>query len=317
MMYLYKKGQNVVTDYTSLKKAGDLTDVVWIDLQSPTLDEIVDVEKKFHINIPTRMQQEEIESSSRFIEEDEYTIANSKFLQKMEEGENQYFNANVSFLIKNDLLVTYREGEVKAFIECRKRIGINSKLYSSGQKIFLTLFEMRIDFDADFIESISNKITIIGKSLTSENGPREELLKQITAYQETTMQIRQNIIDKHRVVSLLMKNMEFAEDEKERLKTLIKDIDSLVDHTSFLFERLEYLQNTFLGLVNIDQNRIIKIFTLVSVIIMPPTLIASMYGMNFKIMPELSWKIGYPLALVLMIGSSLGTWLFFKKHKWL
>jgi magnesium transporter len=316
MMRLYIKGQSVVTESASLKTAGDLSGLIWIDLQAPTLDEIVDVEKKFHINIPTRMQQEEIESSSRFIEEDEYTIANSKFLQKTEE-ENQYLNANVSFLIKNDLLVTYREGEVKAFMECRKRISINFRPFSSGQKIFLSLFEIRIDFDADFIENISRQITIIGKSLASENGPREELLKQIMAYQETTMQIRQNIIDKQRVVSLMMKNMEFAEEEKERLRTLIKDIGSLIDHTSFLFERLEYLQNTFLGLVNIDQNKIIKIFTMVSVIIMPPTLIASMYGMNFRYLPELSWKIGYPLALVLMIGSSVGTWIFFKKHKWL
>ena len=187
----------------------------------------------------------------------------------------------------------------------------------SGKKIFLSLFEIRIDFDADFIENISRQITIIGKLLTAENGTREELLKQITAYQETTMQIRENIIDKQRVVSLMLKNMEFTEDEKERLRILIKDIDSLVDHTNFLFGRLEYLQNTFLGLVNIDQNKIIKIFTMVSVIIMPPTLIASMYGMNFKFMPELDWRIGYPMALALMIGSSLLTWIIFKRHKWL
>src|SRR4030042_6524480 len=106
MMRLYSKGQNVVAEYASLKKAGDLSGLIWIDLQTPTLDEIVEVEKKFHINIPTRMQQEEIESSSRFMEEDEYIIANSKFLQKIEE-ETEYFNANVSFLIKDDLLVSY------------------------------------------------------------------------------------------------------------------------------------------------------------------------------------------------------------------
>lgn len=315
-MRLFKIGQNAVAECASLKKAGDITGLIWIDLQTPTLDEIVEVEKKFHINIPTRMQQEEIESSSRFVEEDEYTIANSKFLQKTED-ENQYFNANVSFLIKDDLLVTYREGEVRAFMECRKRIGNNSKVYSSGKKIFLSLFEIRIDFDADFIENISRQITIIGKALTAENGTKEELLKQITAYQETTMQIRENIIDKQRVVSLMLKNMEFSEDEKERMRILIKDIDSLVDHTNFLFGRLEYLQNTFLGLVNIDQNKIIKIFTMVSVIIMPPTLIASIYGMNFRFLPELEWSIGYPLSLFLMISSSVVTWIIFKRHKWM
>jgi magnesium transporter len=102
-----------------------------------------------------------------------------------------------------------------------------------------------------------------------------------------------------------------------KVKIIIKDINSLIDHTNFLFERLEYLQNTFLGLVNIDQNKIIKIFTVVTVIFMPPTLIASLYGMNFKFIPELNWIFGYPFAIVLMISSSLVALLFFKKQKWL
>jgi magnesium transporter len=315
MIRLYKKGQNIVTENITLKAAGDLSDLVWIDLQSPSLKEIEVVEKRFGINIPTRMQQEEIESSSRFVEKDDYIIANSVFLQKSDE--NQYINAHVSFILKDDLLVTYHEVDVRAVAECMKKISSNSKPFTNGKKIFLSLFEIRIDFDADFIEVISKQITIIGKSLTTENGTREELLREITAYQESTMMIRENIVDKQRVVSLLIKNLEFTEEEKERLRSLNKDIDSLVDHTNFLFERLEYLQNTFLGLVNIDQNKIIKIFTMVSVIIMPPTLIASLYGMNFKFLPELNWKIGYPMALLLMFGSSFGTWVFFKRHKWL
>ena len=315
MIRLYKKGQNIVTEVTRLADAGGLSDLVWIDLQAPSLTEIEEVEQHFGINIPTRMQQEEIESSSRFIEWDDYFVANSVFLQKAEE--NQYVNAHVSFVFKGELLVTYHEGNVRAFAECMKKIHSNSKPFTTGNKIFLTLFELRVDFDADFIECISKQITIIGKSLTGENGTREELLKEIMAYQESTMMIRQNIVDKQRVVSLMIKNMEFTEEEKERLGILNKDIDSLVDHTNFLFERLEYLQNTFLGLVNIDQNKIIKIFTLVSVIIMPPTLIASMYGMNFTFMLELGWKIGYPLALMLMVASSFFTWIFFKRHKWL
>ncbi len=315
MIRLYRKGQHVITENAALKDAGDLTDLIWIDLQGPSLRQIEEVEKQFGINIPTRMQQEEIESSSRFIEEDEYYIANSVFLQKSDE--NQYYNAHVSFVFKGELLVTYHEGEVRAFTECMKKIHSNGKPFTNGNKIFLTLFELRVDFDADFIECISKQITIIGRSLTGENGTREELLREITAYQESTMMIRQNIIDKQRVVSLMIKNMEFTEEEKERLGILNKDIDSLVVHTNFLFERLEYLQNTFLGLVNIDQNKIIKIFTLVSVIIMPPTLIASLYGMNFRFMPELDWKIGYPFALILMLASSYITYMIFKRHKWL
>ncbi|MNX82568.1 Magnesium transport protein CorA [compost metagenome] len=103
----------------------------------------------------------------------------------------------------------------------------------------------------------------------------------------------------------------------ERLRVIMKDVMSLLQHTQFSFERLEYLQDTLMGLVNIEQNKIIKIFTVVSVVFMPPTLIASVYGMNFRVMPELNFKFGYPIAIVLMIASSVFTLLFFKRKKWL
>jgi magnesium transporter len=316
MIRLYKKGQNVVTKNTTISDTEDLTNLVWVDLQYPTIEEIEEVEMRFSINIPSRMQQEEIESSSRYTETDYYIIANSKFLQKLE-GETDFVNVHVSFILKDELLVTYREGHVRSFAECVKKIKINSKPFSNGRKIFLAIFETRVDLDADLIESISRQISVIGKSLSEENGTRVQILKKITAYQEITMQIRENIIDKQRVASAILKSEDFLEDERERLRILIKDISSLVDHINFLFERLEYLQNTFLGLVNIDQNKIIKMFTVASVIFMPPTVIASMYGMNFKFIPELSWKIGYPLAVVLMIGSSVLTLMIFKRRKWL
>jgi magnesium transporter len=115
----------------------------------------------------------------------------------------------------------------------------------------------------------------------------------------------------------MLKSFQVEEPEKERLRIVIKDINSLLQHTQFSFERLEYLQNTFLGLVNIEQNQVIKIFTVVTVIFMPPTLIASIYGMNFQHMPELAWRAGYPFALALMVLSSLAFLWYFKRKKWL
>jgi magnesium transporter len=315
MIRLYQKGKDYVAKTTSLKQVEDLKNLIWVDLQNATLDEIEEVEKLFDINIPTRLQQEEIESSSRYVETDEYIIANSSFLQIDHEG--IFHNVHVSFLIKNEFLVTYREGHVLSFAECVKKIKSNHKAFTNGKLILLVLFETRVDADADLIENLSHQISIIGKQLTEENGTHAQLLKEITTHQETAMQLRENIIDKQRVISSMLKSSEFNEDEKERLRIIFRDINSLVDHTNFLFERLEYLQNTFLGLVNIDQNKIIKIFTVVSVVFMPPTLIASLYGMNFKFLPELNWKIGYPFALFLMLGSSLLTLMIFKKRKWL
>lgn len=315
MIRIYQRGQNYVTKNATLDEISNLKNLVWVDLQNPLLEEIEDVEKRFGINIPTRLQQEEIESSSRYTETDDCIIANSKFLQYIDE--THYENIHVSFLIKDDILITYREGLVRSFAECVKKIKTNHKPFVNGKKVFLALFETRVDFDADLIENISRQISVIAKSLTEENGTRADILKKIILYQETTMQIRVNIIDKQRVVSSMLKSTEFTEDERERLRILFKDITSLVDHTNFLFERLEYMQNTVHGLVNIEQNKIIKIFTVVSVVFMPPTLIASMYGMNFRFMPELDWKIGYPIAILMMAGSSLLTLMIFKKRKWL
>jgi magnesium transporter len=150
-----------------------------------------------------------------------------------------------------------------------------------------------------------------------QNDLREEILFKITQYQETTILLRENIVDKQRVISGLLRSDIFPAENHEKLRVVIKDIHSLLEHTTFSFERLEYLQNTFLGLVNIEQNKIIKIFTVASVVFMPPTLIASMYGMNFKWMPELGFRFGYPMAVLLMVASSFITLLIFKRKKWL
>jgi len=131
------------------------------------------------------------------------------------------------------------------------------------------------------------------------------------------MLIRQNIVDKQRVISNMLKCNFFPRDLLSRLNMIIKDINSLFEYTRFDFDRLDYLQDTFLGLANIQQNKIIKIFTVVSVIFLPPTLIASIYGMNFKYIPEFNWKYGYPFSLVLMILVSLIILLYFRKKKWL
>ena len=315
MIRLYQKGQSAVYKIAGPVDWDIISGLIWIDLQNPPVEEIVEIEKFFNINIPTRLQQEEIESSSRYTETDDCIIANSTFLQADEDL--RFENIHVSFVLKGDLLVTYREGLLRSFAECVKKIKTNHKPFVSGRMILLALFETRVDFDADLIENISRKISIISKQLTNDHIPEAGLLKEITTYQESSMHLRENIIDKQRVISSLLRSGEFIEDEKERLRIVLRDINSLIEHTNFLFERLEYLQNTFLGLVNIDQNKIIKIFTVVTLVLMPPTLIASLYGMNFKFIPELNWVFGYPFAIGLMISSSVLALIFFKKQKWL
>jgi magnesium transporter len=179
------------------------------------------------------------------------------------------------------------------------------------------VFETRVDMDADLIEAIARDTNSISSELNLNRNMREDILFSIAQFQETTMLLRENIIDKQRVISAMLKSEFFPPECNQRLRIIIKDINSLLYHSEFGFERLEYLQNTFLGLLNIEQNKIIKIFTVASVVFMPPTLIASLYGMNFKIMPELNWDFGYPFAILLMVLSVAITLGIFRSKKWI
>jgi len=287
-------------------------DIIWIDLINPTKEEKEEVERVFDVELFTSQESEEIESSSKF-SATEYEIGINMNFLRSENG--NYFNDPVSFILKDNILVTQRTYEYKTFRDTYQKI--RHAKPKNGIDIFLAILEIRIDFDADLIESITDQITKISKELVKDDDPEREILLQISSFQESTIAIRENIVEKQRILSASLKSKFFSKEDYQMLQVMIKDIGSLLDHTSFNFERLEFMQNTFLGLVDMEQNRIIKIFTVVTVIFMPPTLIASMYGMNFQFMPELDEAWGYPFAITLMIFSSILTLLFFKRKKWL
>ncbi|RDC63893.1 magnesium/cobalt transporter CorA [Adhaeribacter pallidiroseus] len=290
-------------------------EIVWVDLQSPSAEEMKQVEKHFGIEFFTAQEAAEIESSSRYFEDSSGFEANSAFV--VYEGAS-YTTRQVSFILKDDLLFTLRRADLKSFAETVRKIKTFKKgTTTKAIQIWLLLLETQIDYDADFIEYLTRTTNTVSRKLVKEKSVQEENLLRITELQENTILIRESIVDKQRLVSSMIKSFQVEEPEKERLRIVIKDINSLLQHTQFSFERLEYLQNTFLGLVNIEQNQVIKIFTVVTVIFMPPTLIASIYGMNFQHMPELAWQAGYPYALALMVLSSLAFLWYFRRKKWL
>ncbi len=289
-------------------------DIFWVDLHYASPEEKAIVEKLFTVSFQTAQQAEEIESSSRYIETEDMLIVNSNFLTLREEG---YGNHPVSFILHNDILFTSRSADLRSFAETVRKMKIIPHQHDTGIKQLVAIFETRVDLDADLIEAVARDISSITKTLGYDKNIDEDVLLKITRFQETTMLLRENIVDKQRVVSAMLRSQHFPADSYERLRILIKDINSILEHANFSFERLEYLQNTFLGLVNIEQNKIIKIFTVVSVIFMPPTLIASIYGMNYEVMPELGFTFGYPMALGLMVLSSLVTLWLFRRKRWL
>lgn len=310
MIHYITKIGNTIERHTTLDFL--LSDCIWVDLVNPTEEEKQLIEKEFQVELFTEQEVEEIESSSKFIELDTEIGINLNFLSL---NDGRYIKEPVSFILKENRLITQREAEYKTFKDTFKKLRISKP--NTGSDVFEILLETRIDYDADLIETITDKITTISKGLVKDNTLERELLVSITNLQESTIAIRENILEKQRILSSILKSKFYSKENYETLRIMIKDVGSLLEHTSFNFERLEFLQNTFLGLVDMEQNRIIKIFTVVTVIFMPPTLIASMYGMNFTFMPELDEKWGYPYALILMVVSSAATLLFFKRKKWL
>ena len=288
--------------------------ILWIDLQSPSSQEREYIEKSFNIEFFTSQEIQEIESSSRFFETEETIEINLGFVSTDVELSVQ----NVTFILKSQVLFTYRQGDVKTFAEAVRRLKtMTTETKDHGLDVFLTILETRIDGDADLIESINRRVNHVSKSLISQRSLKEDLLLGIAQLQENVMILHQAITEKQRVVSSLIRIPEFNRLGNERLTIIIRDIASLLQHSQFSSQRLEYLQNTFLGLVNIEQNQVIKIFTVVTVVFMPPTLIASIYGMNFRYMPEIQWAAGYPVALGLMVLSSLVFLWYFRRKKWL
>ncbi len=314
MIRVLRKGERHIHKIEHLEELTHFEHIIWVDLQDASPTQVAQIESRFSVNFMSEQEQAEIETSSRYVETTERIVANSNFLQA--EGK-EYINHPVSFILKGHILFTYRESDLKTFADTVRKIKQLSSFSQNGAQIMLTLFESRIDLDADMIEHISREIAKLSKGLSIKKRVDESLLLRISEFQELTMALRENIFDKQRVISSMLRSDKFEKLEQDKLRIIIKDINSLLEHTAFNFERLEYLQDTLLGLINIEQNKIIKIFTVASVIFMPPTLIASIYGMNFRILPELSWDLGYGFALLLMVLSSVTTLFIFRRKGWL
>lgn len=316
MITIYLKQYNKIVRNADVKLFDDLgyDDILWIDLLSPTIKEQKAVENFLDINLQTRQQVEEIESSSKYSETENSIICNSNFFIP---GENNFSVEPVSFIISEGVLVSVRNSEFRTFTEAAKRLQMNAKAYTTGYYILISIMEVRIDFDADLVEALAKSIAALSKHLSSAEKVDKDMLQQINHLQENTMLIRENIFDRQRILSGIQRSERFPYDIYPRVQLMIKDVNSLINHADFSSERLDYMQDTAIGLINIEQSNVTKIFTVAAVFFMPPTMIASIYGMNFSHMPELQWEYGYPIVIGLMIASAVMTYFFFRWKKWL
>lgn len=294
------------TELSRIKRA----DVLWIDLLSPTSDEKHTVDDFLGEEIQSRAQAEEIESSSRFSETENAIFANTNFLMP---GPDGYSMEAVSFIFVGSCLTTLRDVPLRSFTELQRKVFVMPQLFPTGYSIFASIMDQRVDLDADMIELMSKEIAQYGKRINQREDINEDFLIDINQLQENTMTVRENIVDKQRLIGNLMKSDKYPQELQSRFNIILQDITSLINHTNFSFERLEYLQETVVGLINLDQNNIMKIFTLVSVLLMPPTLVTSFYGMNVPLpFMESSWAwVGLIVFMLVTVGVVI--YLFRKK----
>ena len=290
---------------------------IWIDLLAPSGEEKHSVEEFLGVEIQSRAEAEEIESSSRFWEEENAIYANTNF---MIPGPDEYSMEAVSFTLVGNSLTTLREVPLRSLTELQRRMMANPKQFTTGYHVFVTILDQRVDLDADMIELMAKEITQYSKRVNQQEDINEDFILDINMLQENAMLVRENVVDKQRLISNLLKSTKIPKELDSRLGVLLQDISSLINHANFSFERLEYLQDTVLGLINLDQNRIMKIFTLISLLLMPPTLIASFFGMNVRLpMIDSDNPNASPWNWVIIIGIMVLTfasvWFVFKKKK--
>ena len=309
-IFYKSKGQIITsTDIAYLDELG-FDDVLWIDLFEPTGEEKRAVESFLETTLQSRAQAEEIESSSRYSETDTTIFANTNFLIP---GPDSYNMEPVSFIISEGVLVTIRQVPLRTFTDMQRRISVSYKLYHTGYHILVAILESRIDLDADMIELMAKEIAQFSKSVSAGETVSEDFLLDINQLQENTMMVRENIIDKQRMISSFIKSDKSPRDVHAKLNVLVKDIASLLNHTNFNFERLEYLQNTVLGLINLDQNKIMKVLTYVSLLFMPPTLISGIFGMNLGL-PIFNSKWDFLFVIGIMLISVLIASILFRRR---
>ncbi|MBE6194535.1 MAG: magnesium and cobalt transport protein CorA [Rikenellaceae bacterium] len=327
MITIYLKQYNKIIRNADTELFDELgyDDILWIDMVQPTIKEQKAVENFMEISLQTKQQVEEIESTSKYSESENAIISNSNFF--VPTGDS-FEVEPVSFILSNEgVLVSVRQADMRTFREAEKRLQMNYRSFSTGYHILISLLEVRIDFDADLVEMVGRQVSALSKGINKEDSIDKAVIHRINTLQERTMILRENIFDRQRVLSGILRSERFPNDIYPRLQLMIKDVNSLISHTDFSFQRLDYIQDSALGLINIEQNEVVKIFSVAAVVFLPATLVASIYGMNFRVMPELEWvytlpngwdlPLGYIFALGLMVLASGLTMGYFRYKKWL
>lgn len=318
MIRLFKTSQNQISEQISppAEQFNQIANAaLWIDAHDPDEQERSFLATFLRADLPESQDVEEIESSARYFIDPTGIHVRSLFLSQSEGRHNA---VSVAFILQKERLITLREGNVADFRLLRMRAKHGQIKAQSATELIMVILEQKIENLADAIEDIHRKLEDVSYQVLEVIGSDlEDAIDKLAKLEDSNGKVRLCLMDTIRSISFLQKHLRQFPAVQEVGREILRDIDSLMSHTTFLFDKINFLMDSTQGFINIEQNKIIKIFSIAAVVFLPPTLVASIYGMNFDVMPELKLSFGYPGALGLMVLSGLAPYWFFKRKGWL
>ncbi|MBS1169959.1 MAG: corA [Burkholderiaceae bacterium] len=314
--------QNGRLNQVPIESRADLLNIdpVWVDLTAPNDEERGWVKTIYGVTLPDEDDVKDIEASARYYEAENGDLhLRTDFL--LDEDEGPSTAVTVAFILARGKLFSVHNEDLPVFRLVRLRARSRPGYITDYKDVLLDLYATDAEYSADALEGIYLTLEEVSRRVLQEefsDADAASTLSLIAHEEDLNGRIRRNMMDTRRGVSFLMRSRLLDSEQFEEARQILRDIESLDNHTSFLFDKINFLLDATVGFININQNKIIKIFSVASVVFLPPTLIASIYGMNFKSwFPELEWAYGYPFSLTMMLASAIAPFWYFRKRGWL
>ena len=291
---------------------------IWIDVIDPEEEELLWIKEAFGVLLPELDDLGDLEASARYFEADDgHMHIRTDFLLDEEETSR---NVRVAFVMTKQVLFSIHDEDLPVFRLVRLRARLRPGSVSNAKDVLLDLYSTDAEYSADALEEVYENLEQAGRRVLSDDisdKDAAEVLETIAKEEDTNGRIRRNVMDTRRALSFLMRSKLLSDEQQEEARQILRDIDSLENHTAFLFDKSNFLMDATVGFISLNQSKIIKIFSVVSVALMPPTLLASIWGMNFQHMPELTETWGYPVAILSMVISAIIPLSYFRHKGWL
>ncbi len=317
MLRLFSINKGLIREISSPKinKMSDFVQAQWVDSFHPNNKERELLKHLLHAELPESEEVEEIEASARFFVDHSGIHVHSLFLSQ---SEGRHKTVSVAFILQTNRLISIRDDELADFRLLRMRARNGQVNCLTPAELLVTILEQKVENLADNLEEIHCRLETVSHFVLEEDSTDlEQAIGNLARLEDSNGKIRLCLMDTQRDLSFLDRHLRDQVDLQETILKTMRDIETLMSHTTFLFDKINFLMDSTQGFINIQQNQIIKIFSIAAVVFLPPTLVASIYGMNFRFIPELEWVYGYPGALGLMVLSGVAPYILFKRKGWL